>query len=240
MKDNPVPDKHIFIVEDEAKIAELLADYFRQEGFEVSIHHDGSQAVEFIRTHTLSGVILDRMLPGVDGLSICQSVRQFSTVPIIMATARVDEIDRLIGLECGADDYVCKPFSPREVVARMKGILRRVGATELPLLSTAKDKLIYRNIHLDKNRFECLVDQHSIPLTAVEFRLLECFISHPGRVFSRDELMSASYPDQRIVSDRTVDSHIKKLRKKLQESPAKSDSEGAEIISLYGVGYKIE
>lgn len=235
-----MPEKHIFIVEDEAKIAELLADYFRQEGFAVSIHHDGNQAVEFIRTNTLSGVILDRMLPGVDGLSICQAVRQFSTVPIIMATARIDEIDRLIGLECGADDYVCKPFSPREIVARMKGILRRVDAIEAQAASPSANKLVYRNISLDKTRFECMVDQQAIPLTAVEFRLLECLIGQAGRVFSRDELMSASYLDQRIVSDRTVDSHVKKLRKKLQNVPSKPGASGAEVVSLYGVGYKIE
>lgn len=235
-----MPEKHIFIVEDEAKIAELLADYFRQEGFAVSIHYDGYQAVEFIRTNTLSGVILDRMLPGVDGLSICQAVRQFSTVPIIMATARIDEIDRLIGLECGADDYVCKPFSPREIVARMKGILRRVDAVEAQAASPSANKLVYRNISLDKTRFECMVDQQAIPLTAVEFRLLECLIGQAGRVFSRDELMSASYLDQRIVSDRTVDSHVKKLRKKLQNVPSTPDASGAEIVSLYGVGYKIE
>ncbi|GAA4096711.1 response regulator [Zhongshania borealis] len=235
-----MPEKHIFIVEDEAKIAELLADYFRQEGFAVSIHHDGNQAVEFIRTNTLSGVILDRMLPGVDGLSICQAVRQFSTVPIIMATARIDEIDRLIGLECGADDYVCKPFSPREIVARMKGILRRVDAIEAQAVSPSANKLVYRNISLDKTRFECMVDQQAIPLTAVEFRLLECLIGQAGRVFSRDELMSASYLDQRIVSDRTVDSHVKKLRKKLQNVASKPGASGAEVVSLYGVGYKIE
>lgn len=226
-------DRKIIIVEDEDKIAQILVDYLAKEGFKAIVLNEGSNAVETIRDSNPVFVILDLMLPGKDGLSICKEVRQFSTVPILMLTARVDEIDRLLGLEIGADDYVCKPFLPREVVARVRAILRRVQQSSV---ATTDDRIEYRGIVLSPERFLCRIGEQEIELTPVEFRMLQALISQPGRVYSRESLMRASYLDDRIVSDRTIDSHIKNLRKKL------SDPLGDEEIihSIYGMGYKIE
>jgi two-component system response regulator BaeR len=226
-------DLSVLVVEDELKIAQLLVDYLQREGFEVSVLADGSHAVEIVREHTPDFVILDLMLPGKDGLTICRELRQFSNVPIMLLTAKVDEIDRLIGLELGADDYVCKPFSPREVVARVRTILRRV---QQPPAAAIDDQLTYRDITLYLDRHDCVVTGQRLELTPVEFKMLHGFMSQPGRVFSRDQLMDISYSDERIVSDRTIDTHVKNLRKKL----AQSGDEGERIHSIYGVGYKIE
>lgn len=225
-------DTHVIVVEDEDKIAQILVNYLERDGFKVSVLYDGYKAVETIQAQKPDFVILDLMLPGKDGLNICREVRQFSNVPILMLTARVEEIDRLLGLEVGADDYVCKPFLPREVVARVRTILRRVERQA----SNSVDKMAYRGIILFPERFFCQVEGQEIELTPVEFRMLQTLISKPGRVHSRDHLMHSSYLDDRIVSDRTIDSHIKNLRKKLSEFFV-----GNEIIhTIYGVGYKIE
>jgi len=226
-------DQTIIIVEDEDKIAQILVDYLEKDGFETHVLNDGTHAVETIRARGPAFVILDLMLPGKDGFSICREVRQFSSVPILMLTARVDEIDRLLGLEMGADDYVCKPFLPREVVARVRTILRRVNQHPV---SSAHDKIEYRGISLFPERFLCKVGDEELDLTPVEFRMLKTLLSQPGRVYSREILIRSSYKDDRIVSDRTIDSHIKNLRKKL--SRALGDEEV--IHSTYGVGYKIE
>lgn len=223
----------ILIVEDEPKIAQLLGDYLEREGYEVSILNEGSSAVEFIRDRSPGFVILDLMLPGKDGLTICREVRQFSELPIMMLTAKVDEIDRLLGLELGADDYVCKPFSPREVVARVKTILRRTAST--PAVAD-EARLSYRGVTLHLDRFQCIVGEELVELTPIEFRLLQALMSRPGHVFSRDRLMSLGYTDGRVVSDRTIDTHIKNLRKKLL--PAVQDEDL--LHSIYGVGYKID
>tara|TARA_R110002096_G_scaffold433235_1_gene651595 strand:- start:17 stop:703 length:687 start_codon:yes stop_codon:yes gene_type:complete len=223
----------VIIVEDEPKIAQLLVEYIQRENYQVTVLNEGSQAVEIIINHNPSIVILDLMLPGKDGLTICKEVRQSSDVPIIMLTAKVDEIDRLVGLELGADDYICKPFSPREVVARIRTILRRVQ--QLPR-EEAENELTYQNITLHLDRYQCEVTGQRIELTPVEFRMLQALMSKPGRVYSRDSLMGISYADNRIVSDRTIDSHVKNLRKKLSLVPGTDDL----IHSIYGVGYKIE
>ena len=223
----------ILIVEDEPKIAQLLSDYLQREGYRVTVLDEGTYAVETIRNRQPSFLILDLMLPGKDGLTICKEVRQFSNLPIMMLTAKTDEIDRLIGLELGADDYVCKPFSPREVVARVKVILRRVQG---PPAKVDGNEITYRNVALYIDRFKCEVDGQDVELTPVEFRMLKALMSHPGRVYSRESLMELAYDDRRIVSDRTIDTHIKNLRKKL--SRATPDEEV--IHSIYGVGYKIE
>jgi two-component system response regulator BaeR len=226
-------DTQIIIVEDEEKIAQILVDYLQQDGFGVTALYEGSGAVEIIKAGNPDFVILDLMLPGKDGISICREVRQFSDVPILMLTARVDEIDRLLGLEMGADDYVCKPFLPREVVARVRAILRRVQRQ--PAIS-AENRIEYRGIVVSPDSFKCRIGERELDLTPVEFRMLQTLMSPPGRVHSRDSLMNSSYPDERIVSDRTIDSHIKNLRKKLSEVV-----DDDEIIhSIYGVGYKIE
>jgi two-component system response regulator BaeR len=223
----------ILVVEDEPKIAQLLVDYLQQDGFKVTVLGEGTDAVEIIREREPGFLILDLMLPGKDGLTICREVRQFSNVPIMMLTARVDEIDRLIGLELGADDYVCKPFSPREVVARVRTIQRRLQ--QQPAVASDTE-LNYRDITLYLERYECIAQGQSIELTPVEFKMLRGFMSQPGRVFSRDQLMDISYPDERIVSDRTIDTHVKNLRKKLAQSVHEEEL----IHSIYGVGYKIE
>jgi two-component system response regulator BaeR len=224
---------HVLVVEDEPKIAQLLVDYLQRDGFHVTVLDEGTHAVEMIREREPSFLILDLMLPGKDGLTICREVRQFSNLPIMMLTAKVDEIDRLLGLELGADDYVCKPFSPREVVARVRTILRRLQ--QKPVVAT-DNELSYRVVTLYLDRYECIAQGQRIELTPVEFKMLRGFMSQPGRVFSRDQLMNFSYPDERIVSDRTIDTHVKNLRKKL----AQGVSEGELIHSIYGIGYKIE
>ncbi len=223
----------IIVVEDEPKIAQLLVDYLTRDGFNVTVIHDGSSAVQTIKDRNPALVLLDLMLPGKDGITICREVREFSNLPIIMVTAKVDEIDRLLGLELGADDYVCKPFSPREVVARVRTILRRVRQQPA---AAKENELQYRNVTIHVDRFQCAVEGQPVELTAVEFRLLQALMSQPGRVFSRDNLMRQCYSDNRVVSDRTIDSHVKNLRKKFTKAV-----DGDELIhSIYGVGYKIE
>ncbi len=217
----------VLIVEDEPKLAALLRDYLAAAEFDTEIVHDGTEAVARIRDSTPDAVLLDLMLPGKDGLSVCREVRAFSHVPILMITARVEEIDRLLGLELGADDYICKPFSPREVVARVKAVLRR--GQPRPPSPSAPLPLV-----LDEVRFEVLARGTPLALTPVEFRLLKRLSEQPGRVFSRAALITAAYTDHRVVSDRTVDSHIKNLRRKLADA-------GVDVIaSVYGVGYRFE
>ncbi|MEE4380070.1 MAG: response regulator [Candidatus Competibacteraceae bacterium] len=217
--------QHILIVEDEPKIAALLRDYLVQSGYQTD-HLDRGDAVEsWVRKYPVDLVLLDLMLPGKDGLEVCKGLRTFSSVPIIMITARVEEIDRLLGLELGADDYVCKPFSPREVVARVKAILRRLNAPPTEPL-----------VKLDEAAYQAYLYGRELGLTAVEFKILRELVHQPGRIFSRDRLMDSMYADQRIVSERTVDSHIKKLRKKI--ATVLPDREI--VHSVYGVGYKYE
>ena len=181
-----------------------------------------------MHAHDPALILLDLMLPGRDGLALCRDLRAFSEVPIIMTTARVEEIDRLLGLELGADDYVCKPYSPREVVARVKAVLRRQTPTALP------DPGLLR---LDPETLRVQApDGRRVELTAVEFALLKTLHAAPGRIFPRDRLIDRIYHDGRIVSDRTIDSHIKKLRRRLAELLP-----GRELIhSVYGVGYRFE
>lgn len=217
----------ILIVEDEPKLASLLADYLRQAEFEPHCVNDGLRVIDVIKQLQPAAILLDIMLPGRDGISLCKEIRSFSDVPILMVTARIEEVDRLLGLELGADDYICKPFSPREVVSRVKAVLRRARG-EMNTLATA--------LTLDDKRLEVQFEQGAVALTAVEFQLLKRLVSEPGRIFSRDHLMSYMYTDHRIVSDRTIDSHIKKLRKKLAETWPQQEF----IQSVYGAGYRYE
>lgn len=217
----------ILIVEDEQRLAETHRDYLHQAGYNSEWLAEGLGVVDWVKENNPALILLDLMLPGKDGLSICQDIRRFSTVPIIMITARVEEIDRLLGLELGADDYICKPFSPREVVARVKTVLRRSCAQ-----TVEDDKLL----HLDQSRYLASLNGNKLDLTAVEFQLLNILAQKPGRIFSRDQLMDLLYSDQRIICDRTIDSHIKKLRKKI----AAVNPDLELIHSIYGVGYKYE
>ncbi len=221
---------HILIVEDELKLARLQADYLQNAGFDTDCLSNGLEVLPWLKANYTDLILLDLMLPGRDGLDICRELRSFSTVPIIMITARIEEIDRLLGLELGADDYICKPFSPREMVARVKAVLRRQQAqtTDAPA-STLKLKL-------DPHSFRVLADGQEVELTTVEFQLLQALYQQPGRIFSRSKLMDLIYPDQRIVSDRTIDSHIKKLRKKLADLLPNQEL----IHSVYGAGYRYD
>jgi len=166
------------------------------------------------------------MLPGKDGITVCKELRQFSNIPIVMVTARIEEVDRLLGLELGADDYICKPFSPREVVARVKAILRRVSNNNQSADNT---------IMMNEETLQTSISGHQIELTAIEFRLLHTMVKRPGRIFSRAQLLDNLYDDSRIVSDRTIDSHIKKLRKKIA-----NHIEQEVVHSIYSVGYKFQ
>ncbi len=217
------------VVEDEPKLAQVLIDYLGAAGYETTWVNNGREALARFQEFQPDLVMLDLMLPGRDGLDVCQDIRRISSVPIIMVTARVEEIDRLLGLEIGADDYICKPFSPREVMARVKAILRRVPATTKPAIHDTGD------LKIDPERFEASWQGHILDLTPAEFRLLLTLASVPGRVFGRDQLIDQVYDDHRVVTDRTIDSHIKNLRRKLAAVSAE------ELIrSVYGVGYKLE
>lgn len=229
------PVQRILVVEDDAKIADMLTNYLHMAGYATGICCNGLQAVASIRSHTPALVLLDLMLPGLDGLAVCQAVRQFSSVPIIMVTARVDEIDRLLGLDTGADDYICKPFSPREVVARIKALLRRAGGT--------MDTATHHGSVPSAAAFQVSeAGQHirwgdkPLPLTPVEFRLLRALLLRPGQVLARARLLDSLHEDMRETSDRAIDSHVKNLRRKLEHAGAGQ----ATIASVYGVGYRLD
>ncbi len=218
---------NILIVEDEPKLASVLADYLRVSGFEPFCLGNGAEVVPWVRKHKPDLILLDLMLPGRDGIEICKDIRSFSSMPIIMVTARIEEIDRLIGLELGADDYICKPFSPREVIARVKAVLRRTRDVKT---------IQVEGLVLDEHRYRATLHGHDLKLTAVEFKLLQFLAASPGRIFGRQQLMNNIYSDERFVTDRTIDSHIKKLRRKIENV----DPEAKLIHSVYGVGYKFE
>lgn len=228
METAPQALARILIVEDEPKLAALVGDYLRAGGYESNWIADGREAIAAIKSGAPDLVLLDLALPGLDGLDICRELRSFSDVPVIMLTARVEEIDRLLGLELGADDYICKPFSPREVVARVKAILRRARGHGEQGNGVA--------LRIDETTHTAAFRGVPLELTPVEFRLLKTLAATPGRVFSRDHLLDNLYLDHRVVTDRTVDSHIKNLRRKLEQAAPGQDP----IRSIYGVGYKLE
>jgi len=215
----------ILIVEDELKLASILMDYFALTEYEPHQIHHGDQVISWIKVHQPQAILLDIMLPGKDGIELCKEIRTFSNVPILMLSAKVEEIDRLLGLELGADDYICKPFSPREVVARVKAVLRRAQSTDA----------ISSSLLFDEERLSVSLNGLQVSLTFVEFQLFKPLASQPGRIFTREQLMGNMYSDHRIVNSRTIDSHIKKIRKKLTEI-----SLGKELIeSVYGAGYRL-
>jgi len=220
--------KHILIVDDEEKIAALVSDYLKNDGYETFILHRGDQVIPSIRKNPPDLVVLDIMMPGMDGISVCRETRKFSDVPIIMLTAKTDEIDKLIGLEIGADDYVCKPFSPRELVARIKAVLRRTSRK-------TEEKIIAEGcVRLEMETRRVLVNGSEIKLTPSEFGLLSTMMSQPERVFSRNDLLRQVQGYEYEGYDRTIDTHIKNLRKKIGE---KFDGENP-ISGVYGVGYR--
>jgi len=219
----------ILIVEDEANIAEVLVAYCEKEGYQ-SIHLSSGQGVtQFVKENTIDLILLDLMLPEVDGLTICKQIRLFSDVPIIMVTAKNEEIDRLFGLEFGADDYICKPFSPREVIARIKAVLRRFENHSMSLIKQS-------GFEMEPEKYKVKIKGELIDFTPIEFKIFELFLKNVGRVFSRDEILNMVYQDTSEVSDRNIDTHIKNIRKKINTIRADSNP----ICSVYGVGYKFE
>ena len=215
----------IMIVEDEPELAALVADYARAAGYTAQVVGDGREALAAIRTQPPALIVLDLMLPGPDGLSLCRALRASSDLPLIMVTARVEEIDRLLGLEAGADDYLCKPFSPRELIARIKAILRRAGPA-MPRRALAIDEAARRiSMH-----------GHPLDLTPSEFAILAALARRPGQVFSRAQLLDAARADSLEATDRAIDSHIKNLRRKIDAA-----APGLEPIrSIYGLGYRCD
>ncbi len=215
----------IFIVEDEPELAALVADYARAAGYVPSVFHDGASALAAITARAPALMVLDLMLPGLDGLSLCRAVRAFSDVPIIMVTAKVEEIDRLLGLETGADDYLCKPFSPRELMARIKVILRRTRTDVAP-----------RPIAVDEAAQRISIEGRALTLTPSEYQILAAMARRPGQVFSRAQLLDLARHDSLEVTDRAVDSHIKNLRRKVAALLPGTDPIG----SIYGLGYRLD
>jgi DNA-binding response OmpR family regulator len=218
--------RRILIVEDDAKTGASIDMYLRHGGFKTDLARSGTEALEKARSGRPELVVLDLMLPGLNGLEVCKILRAESTVPIIILTARSAEDDKLLGLELGADDYVTKPFSPRELVARVRVVLRRFEPSE--------DKIALGDLTLDPAAREVSVRGETVALTAAEFRLIETFMRAPGRVFSRDELMQRAFGASYEGLDRTIDVHIKNVRKKIEDDRANPKR----IVTVFGLGYK--
>jgi two-component system, OmpR family, response regulator BaeR len=219
----------ILIVEDEENIAEVLIAYAKQQGYATQHFNSGKGVVSFIKQNAVDLILLDLMLPDVDGIALCQHIKAFSNVPIIMLSAKRAESDRLLGLELGADDYICKPFSPKEVIARIKAVLRRTHQAKTNIV-------MHNNFELRKDDYEAFLNGKNIGFTAVEFRMFLLFISHIGRVFSREDIINHVYSDTADISDRNIDTHIKNIRKKINDIEAGLNP----IASVYSVGYKFK
>lgn len=221
----------ILIVEDDRKTASLVALYLEKEGFRTIVAHDGRQALELARSHNPGFVVLDLMLPLLDGWEVCRELRRWSDVPILILSAREEEIDRVSGLTLGADDYVVKPFSPRELVARVKAILRRgrLGRNEGEQVLSSGDLV------LDPEKRKVTLSGHPVSLTPHEFTLLKTLMASPGKAFTRDELLDRLYPREEVaVVDRVVDVHVGKLRQKIEPEP----SAPRYILTVRGIGYQ--
>ncbi|MDP2663599.1 MAG: response regulator transcription factor [Dehalococcoidia bacterium] len=222
----------ILVVDDEARIVELVQVYLERDGFLVLAARDGIEALEVARRERPDLVILDLMLPGMGGLEVCRVLRSESSVPIIMLTARDEEVDKLIGLELGADDYITKPFSPREVVARVRAVLRRAAS-----VAAHERRLVAGNLIVDSERHEVFCHGNTVMVTPTEFKLLEAFARSPGRVYSRLQLLEMAQGEAYEGYERTIDAHIKNLRDKLSAFRREA---GCGIVTVYGVGYKLE
>jgi DNA-binding response OmpR family regulator len=216
--------KKILLVDDEPEIIEICRDYLKASAFDVVTAKDGSQGLAAARREKPDLIVLDWMMPEMDGIDVCRAIRRESDVPIIMLTARVEETDKLIGLELGADDYLTKPFSPRELVARVKVVLRRVSG------DSAAEVIRVGNVELDRTHFEVRIDGQTIQLTPTEFEIMATLMSQPGRIFSRNQLLNAAHGVAFESYERAIDSHIRNLRHKLEP--------GEFIITVHGVGYK--
>ena len=223
-----MPRSTILIVEDEPKISQLLGDYLQQAGYETRESLNYGQIWSWVEQEEINLILLDWMLPGMSGLEVCQQLRTISTVPILMITARVEEIDRLKGLDSGVDDYICKPFSPREVVARVKAVLRRTCHEDHTELTVGP-------LHLDQTTHQVWVDKSEVVLTPNEFGVLKVLLQRPGKVWSRESLLQQVQGYQFNGYDRTIDTHVKNLRKKLATYNLESS-----IVTVYGIGYRFQ
>jgi len=222
----------VLVVDDEAQIVRVLRGYLEKAGFGVLTGSDGPEALRIARQERPDLILLDLMLPGMDGLDVCRALRKESEVPIIMLTARVEEADRLIGLELGADDYISKPFSPREVVARVRAVLRRTH----PALKVPGDEALgVGELRLDVARHQLLVGERQVELTPSEFEILRLMMRSPGRVFSRQQLLEATQGIAYEGYERTIDTHIKNLRQKVEKMPRRPEY----LLTVHGVGYKL-
>ncbi len=221
--------KHILVVDDEPRIAEIARDYLERAGFGVSTASNGPDALALARSRRPDLIVLDLALPGMDGLDVTRTLRRQSNVPIIMLTARVDESDKLVGLELGADDYVTKPFSPKELVARVRAVFRRIDA-----VPERGDVVHAGSVTLDRGRMQVTVGERAIELTPTEFELLATLAAQPGRVFTRARLLDAIRGTEAESFDRAVDAHIKNLRRKIEDDPRNP----RHVLTVHGVGYK--
>jgi two-component system alkaline phosphatase synthesis response regulator PhoP len=221
--------KQILVVDDEPRIADICRDYLERAGFKVTTASNGADALVIARNRQPDLVVLDLGLPKLDGLDVTKALRKYSNVPIIMLTARVDESDKLVGLELGADDYLTKPFSPRELVARVRAVFRRtdIGPGRTDVIRAS-------NVSLDIPRMQARVDDRSIELTSTEFELLATMMRQPGRVFTRGQLLDAIRGEEVESFQRAIDAHVKNLRRKLEPDPR----EPRYVLTVYGVGYK--
>ncbi|MBI4331833.1 MAG: response regulator transcription factor [Chloroflexi bacterium] len=220
----------ILVVDDEPRIVEVVKLYLEKEGYQAVTAGDGRKALELVQRENPDLIILDLMLPEMDGLEVCRQVRRNSSVPIIMLTAKTEDADKLIGLELGADDYITKPFSPREVVARVKAVLRRSAAHPVKQITVGP-------LRVDLDTHEIFCHGNRVDLTNTEFKLLSTMAEHPGRVFTRAQLLDAVQGVAYEGYDRTIDSHVKNLRQKL--APGEKEG-GCRIATIHGVGYKLE
>ena len=218
--------KKILLVDDEPEILEISRDYLKASAFDVVTAGDGLQGLAAARREKPDLIVMDVMMPEMDGLELCKSIRRESNVPIIMLTARVEETDKLIGLEIGADDYITKPFSPRELVARVKVVLRRVSG------DSAAEVLRAGDVSLDRTHYEVQIKKRTVQLTPTEFEIMATLMSQPGRIFSRNQLLNAAHGVAFESYERAIESHIRNLRRKLEPDEL--------IVTVHGVGYKFE
>jgi DNA-binding response OmpR family regulator len=225
-----VPGK-VLVVDDEPKIVEMVRLYLERDGHTVLVAHDGPAALETFHREQPDLVVLDIMLPGLDGLEVCRSIRRESEVPIVMLTARAEEVDKLIGLELGADDYLTKPFSPRELGARVRAVLRRSA----PRPPAEIERLEAGGLVIDARRHEVSCNGDRLALTPTEFKLLATMVREPGRAFTRVQLLDLALGESYKAYERTVDAHVKNLRHKLRRVPG---SHRCDIVTVQGVGYK--
>ncbi len=222
----------ILVIDDDPHIREIVEYALSKAGYKVVLAPDGKAGLKAFAARTPDLVVLDILMPEMQGTEVCKQIRAASDVPIVFLTSVDDEVDRIIGLEMGGDDYVTKPFSPRELTARIKAVLRRARPST-PGRAKAVENLVHGPLRLDLDRFKAFWNDHEIALTVTEFRVLQALLAYPGKVYSRDELMDRAYSDGVIVTDRTIDSHIKRIRKKF-------DSTGWNPIeTVHGLGYRI-